>query len=91
MAANSSKAFQSAKPEIKVAWDSIAAAVKANEYATALLGCRKLRAEPGITPEQIQAVDKTSAAVNEQMYKAFNDGDAKAKASIEEMRKATGR
>jgi hypothetical protein len=87
IASSGTKAFESAPPETKAAWESAMAAVKSNDAATALLAFGKLRAQPGLTPEQIQAVDKTAAAVSEQMYAAANKGDPNAKKAIEDLRK----
>ncbi len=90
-ASDAGKLFASAPPETKATWEAAQTAVKANDYATALLALRRIRLHPGLTPEQVAAVDKTSLAVSDQMYEAANKGDANAKKAIETMRNATAR
>jgi hypothetical protein len=91
VAAGSQAAFQSAPADVKTKWDKALAAVKANDYATALIALRDLQYETNLSPVQQDAVGKTATAVSDRMYEAANKGDAKATAAIETVRKAMGR
>src|SRR5258707_13756507 len=85
-AAASSKAFDKASPEIKAQWDKVAGAVSSNDYATAILTCRKLLGPPGLTGEQIAAVNDAMTAENNRMTAAAEKGDPNALKAIEEIR-----
>ena len=88
--ASRSKLFQS-PPEVKAGWDAVVTAAKAKQYSTAILGIQKLRQQPGLTPEQTQVMDQTATALSDEMYEAANKGDANAKKSLDDLRKATAR
>src|SRR5690242_19563184 len=70
IATTEAKVFQSAPAPTKAAWDTAAAAMKINGYVIALVSLQGLRAQPGLTAEQIQAVEKTATAVSDQIYEA---------------------
>ncbi len=80
------KLFQTAKPEIKGEWEKATTAAKSNDFALAMITLQRLRALPGITPEQGQAIDRTATALNDAMYDAANKGDEKAKKAISDLR-----
>jgi hypothetical protein len=90
-AESGSKAFQAASPELKTAWDKATAAAKSNDYATAILTFRAMRLAPNLTPDQEKAINDAAKEVDDRMYDAANAGDAKAKAALDELRKASGR
>lgn len=90
-ASRGAKAFQSAPPETKAAWNTAMAAIKTNGYAPALKALDDVLAQPGLTPEQGAVVKQTSTALSDQMYEAANKGDANAKAALDELRKLKGR
>jgi len=81
------KAFESASPVIKDDWAKTLAAVSSRDYSTAIISCRKLQALTELTPEQRVAVNKTLAAVSQQMTAAAAKGDPDAIKAIQEMRK----
>lgn len=85
------KLFTSAPAEIKAAWDAAGAAMATNGFAPAILTLKKLQALPGITPEQLKAVNETVTAVSDQMYDRINKGDAAAKEAMNQLRAAQGR
>jgi galactitol-specific phosphotransferase system IIB component len=85
--ASHSKVFDSASPEIKVDWEKVVTASSSNDYATAILTCRKLQAQGALTPEQSTAVSDTMTAMNNQMTAAAQKGDQNATKAIEEVRK----
>jgi len=91
LASSGNKAFQNAPPAVKADWDIAAAALGKNDYCTAILTLRKLQEAPNLTPEQTEIVKKTATAASDQMYDGANKGDANAKKSIEDLRKAMGR
>jgi Sec-independent protein translocase protein TatA len=90
-AAEGQKAFQSAPKEVKAEWDRAISAIKANDYATALITFRDLQSQTNLTQEQMDAVGKTATAISDQMYAKANKGDAKANEAIETLRKAMTR
>ncbi len=90
-AASGEKAFQSAPPETKAAWETAMAAAKSNDFAVALLTLGRLGTEAGLTPEQAQAVKQAAAALTDQMYAAANKGDSNGLRAIQELRKARAR
>jgi hypothetical protein len=85
------KQFQTATPEIKGSWDRAMAAAKTNDFAVAITTLQRLRLEPGMTPAQTQAIDKSLTTLNDQMYEAANSGDEKAKKAINDLRILRGR
>ncbi len=85
------KAFQSAPPELKSAWDKAVAAAKADDYANAILTFQAMRLQPNVTPDQLKAINDAAKEVDDKMYKAADAGDAKAKAALDELRKARSR
>lgn len=90
-APDTTKAFQSASPEIQDAWQSANAAMKTNGYTMAILQLRQLRMHPALTSEQLEALDHVSASISEKMYEAADKGDAGAKQAVEELRAAISR
>jgi hypothetical protein len=91
VATRGAKAFQSAPPETKAAWDAAIAAIKTNGYTSASLALQQLMTQPGLTPQQTRAAQETGTALSDQMYEAANKGDANAKQAIDELRKLRGR
>lgn len=79
------KAFDAAAPELKTRWQAALAAVNTNGYTVAVLTLREL-SQGTLTPDQSQAVTETLRAINDQMYDAANQGNAAAKAAIDELR-----
>ncbi len=86
-----SKAFESAAPEAKAAWDGAVAASRSNDYAAAFLTLRELRAQPGLTPAQTQAVEAQSTLINQRMAAAAEKGDSNALQAIRDIRAVSRR
>ncbi len=86
--ATDTKAFDSAGAELKADWNKVVAAVAAKDYATVILTCRDMYADPDLTPEQRTAVLNTGNALQIEMFKNAEKGDVKAKEAIAEVRKA---
>ena len=82
------KAFLSAPPEIKAAWDGALAALQTNNQAEAYLTLSQLRREVGLTPDQKAAIDAQRAAINLQLAAAAQKGDTHAAEALSEIRKA---
>jgi hypothetical protein len=80
------KAFAAANPEIKTAWDKGLAEAKAKDYAAAIGALQDLHRKPGLTPDQIKAIEETMTAISDEMYAAANKGDAKAVEAIKILR-----
>jgi hypothetical protein len=85
--ASDTKAFESASPEIKADWEKTMSAVTSNDYATAILTCRKLQEQSELTPEQHTAVNDTMTAVNDRLAAAVEKGDQNAINAMDEVRK----
>jgi hypothetical protein len=81
------KAFDSASADVKDQWTKILAAAASNDYATAILGCRKLTATPDITADQRAAANTTLSAVSQKMFDTAQKGDAAAQQAILDVRK----
>jgi hypothetical protein len=79
--------FASASSEIKAAWDKATAAAGAKDYAVAILTFRHLATRPELTPEQRAEVNAAWTGANAEMLKAVENGDPKATAALEEIRK----
>lgn len=90
-ASHGDKAFQSAPPEVKAAWQTATASLKTNNFAVALDTLQHLHATPGLTPEQMKALEATATATSDKLYAAANAGDPNAKKAIEELRRSQGR
>ena len=90
-AARGDKAFRTAPPETKAAWNSAVAAIKTNGYAAASLSLQTVLTQPGLTSEQTQVAQQTATSLSDQMYDAANKGDASAKAALDELRKMRSR
>jgi outer membrane murein-binding lipoprotein Lpp len=86
-AATSTQDFAPASPELKADWDKVTAAVKSNDYATAILTCRKLQAQVELTAEQRKVVNDTLTAVSNQLVDAAAKGDQNAINALEEVHK----
>lgn len=80
------KVFETASAEIKAAWDKGLAEAKAKDYAAAIGTLQDLHRKPGLTPEQIKALEETTTAISDEMYAAANKGDAKAVEAINQLR-----
>ena len=84
--ASDSKAFEVASPEIKTDWEKARSAAASHDYATAILTCRRLQTQGGLTPQQLTAVTGAITAVNNQLLEAAQKGDQKAIQALEEVR-----
>jgi len=91
IASKRSKAFDSASPQIKTAWENAVAAAKSHDYALAITGLNSLAADTNLTAEQLQAARDTGFAVSEEMRAAFNRGDENAKKAVEDLRQMRSR
>jgi hypothetical protein len=80
------KAFASASPEIKTAWDKGLAEAKAKDYAAAITTLQDLYRKPGLTADQTKSLEETMTAISDEMYAASNKGDAKAAEAIKVLR-----
>ena len=85
--AGDSKAFEVASPEIKTDWEKARSAAASHDFASAILTCRKLQTQGGLTPQQLTVVVGTMTAVNNQLLEAAQKGDQKAIQALEEIRK----
>jgi len=85
--ATDTKAFDSASADLKADWNKVVAAVAAKDYSTVILTCKKMYANPDLTPEQRTAVLNTWNALQMEMFKKAEDGDVKAKEAVAEVRK----
>ena len=90
VAAQNTSLFQSADPQVKLAWDTAQAAAATNGYVVAITSLRKLR-QGNLSPEQLKAVDQTLTSLNERMYTASNKSDAAASQAIQDLRKSMAR
>jgi len=91
IASSRSKAFDSASPQIKTAWENAIAAAKSHDYALAITGLNSLASDTNLTAEQLQAVRDTGRAVSDEMRAALNRGDENAKKAVEDMRQMRSR
>jgi hypothetical protein len=78
-------AFAAAPPEIKQAWDEASAADRTNGYAPAQTLYFALMREK-LTPQQRQAVEQASTALNDRFTAALQKGDPAAQAALAELR-----
>ncbi len=81
-----SQAFAQAPQELKQLWEVAVNADGTNDYATAQTVYFSLMRQE-LTPEQRQAVNNASTALNARMTKALEAGDPAAKAALAELRK----
>ena len=79
------KVFAEAPVEIKQAWDEASTADRTNGYAPAQTLYYALMREK-LTPEQRQAVNQASTALNDRLTAALQKGDPAAKAALAELR-----
>jgi hypothetical protein len=86
--ATQTNVFNGAPAGIKSAWDSAVTAAKANDYAKAYLTLIDLRQVPGLSPQQIKAIDALSTQVNDNMSKAAANGDKNAMEAVQKIREA---
>jgi hypothetical protein len=82
------KVFVSAPAEIKAAWDGALAALQTNDQAGAYLALRQLRAQSGVTPEQIAAIDAQCRRIRTQLAEATQKGDTNAARALSEIHNA---
>ena len=87
--AANTKAFASASPEVRAAWDIAIAADKTNGYAAAYLTSLQLTTAPELTPEQRQAASDLCGAVYKRMVAAAEKNDPGAKQALDEVRDAS--
>ena len=88
--AKNARLFQTADPKLRQDWDTAAAAVKTNGYATAILALRVLQRQD-LATEQRDAVEQALRAVGDKLYTAAERGDAAAKEDLEQLKKTLGR
>jgi hypothetical protein len=81
--------FASAAPELKASWDTAAAALATNDYATAFLTLRQLVRQPGLSPAQTEAIQVQSAVVYGRMNQAAQKGDPGARQALDDIRQAS--
>ncbi|MGO8678264.1 MAG: hypothetical protein ACLQVX_20680 [Limisphaerales bacterium] len=79
-------AFASAPPEMKAAWDGAVAALQTNDFTGAYLTFKELRSQPGLTPDQIAAIDARRKSINVQLSAAAEKGDTNAAQALAEIR-----
>ncbi len=79
------KAFAQGAPELQQSWASAQTADHADNYAAALAKYYALLRQP-LTPDQRQAVDAASTALNQRLTKALQAGESGAKAALEQIR-----
>lgn len=91
LGASNASLFASAPAPVKASWDKATAAIATNGYATAIIALKALQEQPGLSAEQLKAVNDTVNAVSDQMYAAANKGDANAKQAIQSLRQVLGR
>jgi hypothetical protein len=84
--ASNAKAFELASPEIKADWGKAMSAAASHDYATAILTCRKLRAQGKLTPQQLTAVNEAMTALNKQLLDGLQKGNPNAVRANEEVR-----
>jgi hypothetical protein len=79
------KAFAQAPPELQQLWDSAQTADHANNYADALTIYYTLLRQT-LNPEQREAVNTASTALNHRFTKALQADDPGAKAALNQIR-----
>ena len=79
------KVFDSASAEMKADWSKVLAGVETNGYAVALLTCKKLKGEAGLTDEQHKVVIDTETVMLNRMREAADKGDANALDDLQEV------
>ncbi len=80
--------FNGAPAGVKAAWDGAVTAAKTNDYAKAYLTLMDLRQVPGLSPQQVKAIDALSTQVNDNMSKAAANGDKNAMDAVQKIREA---
>jgi uncharacterized protein with FMN-binding domain len=87
-----SEAFNKAAPEIREVWEKAIVADRGNDYVAAGNGYRGLLLQRAkLTEEQIEALSVASAAFNQRLNSAANNGDADAKKAIAQLMAEQGR
>lgn len=79
-AAEMEKAFQGAQPNPLV--QAALSAVKTNDFAGGVLALQEVRNAPGVSAEQLMAVQKTQQAMTDELLARAERGDASAKAAL---------
>ena len=79
------KAFDTATPEVKQAWQAALEADHANDYAKGMTLYYALLRQP-LTPTQRDAVARLSTGLNQRLTEAVEKGDATAQAALQELR-----
>jgi len=82
------KAFDSAPPESKEAWNKALDAAKANDYTAVYQTLGELRKQPGLSEAQTQAISAELTLVHAQMTDALEKGDPNARKALKEIRDA---
>ena len=85
------KAFASADPALKAEWDKAMSAYKTNDFAQAIMTLKMMRNQPGLNPQQFNAVEDMRTIINTKMTEAANNGDTNALRSVEELQQFRGR
>jgi gas vesicle protein len=83
--------FSEAEPAAKSAVDQVVTAVKAGDYAGALVPLQKLASNAKLTPEQQQAVKDLMTQVQEQVKAAAVKAGEQAKDALEKASDSTGK
>ena len=72
------KAFSSSNQFVEVA----VSAIRTNDYPAAVLALENARAVPGLTAEQLMALQRTKEAMTADLVRRAEAGDAKAQADL---------
>jgi len=62
-------------------------AVQANDYAGGVIALQKVERMPGVTYQQLVAIERTKQAINIDLINRADRGDAKAKADLAKIEK----
>jgi hypothetical protein len=61
------------------------AASKSNDFGQSIVALQEVKRAPGLTPEQLQAVDEASLAMTRELLRRAESGDAAAKAALQQI------
>lgn len=90
LTASESKAFESAAPDVKQAWESALAADKANDYENAqklLDGLKQMQ----LSVDQSQALTVELFSFQDRLYKTAEAGDPAAIKALQDIKKSSSR
>ena len=63
------------------------ASVCSNDYATGVIALQSVKRIPGVTPQQLMAVEQAKQALTSDLVARAGQGDAKAKADLDAIEK----